>query len=65
MSTIYFRLIINPHVGEFWFVIDAKWINSWVKFVMGQASAPGAISNLNLYPQDGDGDQSTSAKCED
>ncbi|CAB1103206.1 unnamed protein product [Ectocarpus sp. CCAP 1310/34] len=59
------RLIINPHVGEFWFVIDAKWINSWVKFVMGQASAPGAISNLNLYPQDCDGDQSTSAKCED
>ncbi|CAN0174660.1 unnamed protein product [Ectocarpus sp. 8 AP-2014] len=56
------RLVINPRVGEFWFVIDAKWINSWVKFVMGQASAPGAISNLNLYPQDGDGDQSTSAK---
>ncbi|CAM9201192.1 unnamed protein product [Ectocarpus sp. 4 AP-2014] len=56
------RLIINPHVGEFWFVIDAKWINSWVKFVMGQASAPAVISNLNLYPQDGDSDQSTSAK---
>ncbi|CAN0481259.1 unnamed protein product [Ectocarpus sp. 12 AP-2014] len=56
------RLIINPHVGEFWFVIDAKWINSWVKFVMGQGSAPGAISNLNLYPQDSDCDQSTSAK---
>ncbi|CBJ31660.1 conserved unknown protein [Ectocarpus siliculosus] len=56
------RPTINPHVGEFWFVIDAKWINSWVKFVMGQASAPGPISNLNLYPPDGDGDQSTSAK---
>lgn len=31
---------------------------------MGQASAPGPISNLNLSPHDGDGDQSTSAKCE-
>lgn len=43
------RLVINKHVGEFWFLMDAVWTNQWVEFVMGTAEPPGEITNSNLF----------------
>ncbi len=40
---------MNTHVGEFWMIIDAAWMSSWVDFVMGNAPPPGPISNRNLF----------------
>lgn len=40
---------MNTHVGEFWFIIDATWVSSWVHFVMGKSGSPGPISNNNLF----------------
>ncbi|CAN0237956.1 unnamed protein product [Ectocarpus sp. 6 AP-2014] len=46
------RLTINPNVGEFWMLIDARWVSRWVAFVLGQAGPPGPISNDRLYRED-------------
>eukprot|EP00904_Undaria_pinnatifida_P010917 jgi/Undpi1/6956/HiC_scaffold_21.g09430.m1 len=43
------RLVINKHMGEFWFLMDAVWTNKWVEFVMGMADPPGEITNSNLF----------------
>lgn len=48
---VFYRLDINTHVGEFWFLLDASWMSRWVDFVMGKANPPGPISNYNLYDQ--------------
>ncbi|CAB1103615.1 unnamed protein product [Ectocarpus sp. CCAP 1310/34] len=42
-------LDVNTHVGEFWFIIDAIWMSTWVNFVMGKSGPPGPISNHNLF----------------
>lgn len=36
-------------MGEFWIMIDAVWMDRWVKHVMAKANPPGPISNYNLY----------------
>lgn len=43
------RLAINPNVGEFWMLIDARWVSRWAAFVLGQAGPPGPISNRRLF----------------
>ena len=43
------RLDVNSHVGEFWFIIDAAWMSSWINFIMGKSGPPGPISNNNLF----------------
>eukprot|EP00903_Cladosiphon_okamuranus_P007801 g7550.t1 len=43
------RREVNTHVGEFWFIIDAAWMSSWIHFVLGKSGPPGPISNNNLF----------------
>eukprot|EP00752_Nemacystus_decipiens_P006238 g5627.t1 len=43
------RRDVNTHVGEFWFIMDAIWMSSWINFVMGNSGPPGPISNNNLF----------------
>lgn len=48
------RLEINTHVGDFWFIIDAVWMNRWINFVLGQAGPPGPITNMSLFERAGE-----------
>lgn len=38
-------------MGEFWFLVDAGWMNRWVDFITGKAGPPGMITNYNLFNQ--------------
>lgn len=58
------RLEINKHVGDFWFLIDATWMNTWINFVLGKSDPPGYITNLNLFEQVDEASSSSRRECE-